>query len=62
MTRCVLFADNNPDFLDTRAEFLEDAGYWVLNTESDQGFAACCKNLFENTVLPAYLWNYKDYT
>lgn len=26
----ILFADNTPEFLDTRAEFLEDAGYRVL--------------------------------
>jgi DNA-binding response OmpR family regulator len=26
----ILFADNTPEFLDTRAEFLEDAGYKVL--------------------------------
>jgi DNA-binding response OmpR family regulator len=26
----ILFADNDPDFLDTRAEFLEQAGYRVL--------------------------------
>ena len=26
----VLFADNAPDFLNTRAEFLENAGYHVV--------------------------------
>lgn len=28
--KTILFADNDPDFLDTRAEFLEQAGYRVL--------------------------------
>lgn len=30
MSGNVLFADNDPDFLNTRAEFLEQAGYRVL--------------------------------
>lgn len=33
-TRIVLFADNTPIFLDTRAEFLENAGYRVLRASS----------------------------
>ncbi len=30
VVRNVLLADNDPDFLNTRAEFLKKAGYWVL--------------------------------
>jgi DNA-binding response OmpR family regulator len=36
--RRVLFVDNDPDFLDTRAEFLENAGYRVLKANGlDEG-------------------------
>lgn len=34
--RRLLFADNDPDFLDTRAEFLEIAGYAVLKARSPE--------------------------
>ena len=27
---CILFADNDPDFLSTRREFLEQAGYDII--------------------------------
>ncbi|RME51176.1 MAG: response regulator, partial [Caldilineae bacterium] len=30
MDKVILFADNEPDFLDTRAEFLEKEGYTVI--------------------------------
>ncbi len=34
--RTVLLADNDPDFLSTRAEFLEEAGYRVLQADSPE--------------------------
>lgn len=34
MTITVLFVENDPDFMDTRAEFLENAGYQVLKAYS----------------------------
>lgn len=34
VVRNVLFADNDPDFLNTRAEFLEQAGYRVLKADT----------------------------
>ncbi len=34
--KVILFADNTPDFLDTRAEFLEQAGYQVLKARTPE--------------------------
>jgi len=48
-TTTIFFADNDPDFLDTRAEFLEKAGYQVLKAytlkEARQFLADPCAHL-----------------
>ena len=49
--RRILFADNDPDFLNTRAEFLELAGYTVLKAPSLADAERCLRELWSPVVI-----------
>lgn len=44
--RQILFADNDPDFLETRSEFLEKAGYKVIKATSVADAERCLRDIW----------------
>jgi DNA-binding response OmpR family regulator len=44
--RQILFADNDPDFLETRSEFLEKAGYKVVKATSPTDAERCLRDMW----------------